>query len=102
MFIFLTSLVVCGTLLLLAHGTRGYLDRGFAILERRTDLQEQEIKRPSPVQSPPPPKDLVAYALSEATPWAQEDAVKRLNELAAQCNGDWDLVRQLYYTEMAR
>lgn len=102
MYLLLTSLVICGTVVFLAQGARVYLDRSLAIFERHADLKEQDIKRPSPVQAEPPPKDLVAFALQEATPWAQEDALKRLTELAAQCNNDWGMVRQLYLTEMAR
>ena len=67
------------------------VNRWLAMQERRLNIREQQVNRPS-AKRETIPAELVMSAMQWRDEWARVDAVKRMQELYDE-TGSWDHVR---------
>jgi len=74
---------------------RSVVERKLAVEERLAAVEEAKIRpREKQAREPGMPPQLLRMAMQESEPWARQDAVRAMSELAELTGGDWDKVQQ--------
>lgn len=94
------TLLICLTVLVIGVRAEPFVDRLIQIQERRRDVAPAPQANASNVSTPDPitvpvvvPDDIVARALSESEPWAQDDLILLAKEKYGKLK-DWQKVRR--------